>query len=1112
MFLDLESHSHIKIDAEILSIDGNQEPKLLLDEKQIDQESLKQSSNSLCGNSQLDYIYTISQIYQHNRRNAWIQIQLKKGGIKKLQLSIIKCQYGCNSCIENYPTICLQWQLHYNSLNNICHQDSEGWIGIFHYQIYLGCGDCQFIKFKVINYSTQLPPHQDILIRFFKIGYQKIEVNYVYGNQIITQGNQLIEILIKNHHDSLLKLDIKTKTPQQYVQLRDFEVFYTYEDINLDIFNEGCFQQINNNCLICKDGWTLDEYRENCYPICGDKKINGQELCDDGKQLSYEGCFNCIFQSSRNCLIFKYGQCLQCQNGYMLKNFKCVPICGDGLVVETELCDDYNKFKFDGCDKCQNSCQLECLYCHNGVCYQCIQGWNLIDNQCYQFCGDNQIAIFSNEQCDDPLDTACLDCTIKCLDYCLICRSNAICEICEEALYFINGKCVPKCGDSLISKYFEDCDDGNDEPYDGCFKCQYQCQYGCKICEKGNACLECDEGFSLNFETLFCHRIEELIEPLINEILCFQNQKLVNGVCIDLCGDGKLNSSYEECDDGNNYPGDGCSFFCGLEEAFYCQNTEDSFSICTFLKSPDFLLINKSDKKSQTQIVQLSFTQSVKLLTSFQIQDIFNNIIVPQTIYSLEIRTLQNLTQNLNNSLFQFVIIFQKPIQNPKLRIEIGRSIIFNENNQELNELKKEISLGNPFVLSRQTQSQLGQIIQMNEAMIYSMISISGLVVLTGNTILFFNLLELLQSLSYIRYMKCQFPPHLSQFLNTFTRISLSPIFDYFQVDQQLSRLNGGKLPFQSKQLNRNSEQDSLNCFFFINAKSCYFSILTSVATYILCCTISSQYIYRFFGNKLSKYFNHFKSLKIIRIFQKYIFVNCLKFKLLFFREVIFQTYFTIVHQLTFSALLQFPNYQFSSLFDIFNSVNAILALILIIQISFKSIAITSSLIKNKNKWRYFFNGIQGSFWGINFKSLQILRIQFYIAIIVWFMNYPEVQSILLSMLSFYSLIFIIKFKPLKSRYDFSKLIFKELFLMLITGSFLAYSIELDDDLFLLFGWIHIYSFVTLLSINIIIDIIEQVVKYIQNQKKKKKLKQIKLLKSHFINKLQLFVGENDNN
>lgn len=39
----------------------------------------------------------------------------------------------------------------------------------------------------------------------------------------------------------------------------------------------------------------------------------------------------------------------------------------------------------------------------------------------------------------------------------------------------------------------EDCDDGNNIEYDGCYNCQYSCRKGCMECEYGickSMCLE----------------------------------------------------------------------------------------------------------------------------------------------------------------------------------------------------------------------------------------------------------------------------------------------------------------------------------------------------------------------------------------------------------------------------------------------------------------------------------------------------------------------------------------------------------------------------------------------------------------------------------------------
>ena len=46
---------------------------------------------------------------------------------------------------------------------------------------------------------------------------------------------------------------------------------------------------------------------------------------------------------------------------------------------------------------------------------------------------------------------------------------------------------------------------------------------------------------------------------------------------VDLCGNGIFDSG-EECEDGNQVNGDGCSTDCTIEDGFYCNE-----GICTTL-------------------------------------------------------------------------------------------------------------------------------------------------------------------------------------------------------------------------------------------------------------------------------------------------------------------------------------------------------------------------------------------------------------------------------------------------------------------------------------------------------------------------------------------------
>ncbi|CAD8198443.1 unnamed protein product [Paramecium octaurelia] len=223
IFLDLEPHSHFIVDAQFLSIDNYNQPYIEIDFMQQSYGSVKSSLASICGDSHVEYLLTISITLQHNRRTGWIYIKQNYGGLISLKLSIIKCQYECDGCIHAF---CLQWKLHQYSFNQKYFTSSDGWTVQSQFYNYFACGGCQFLLFSQIKYYTQLPPHQDILIRFFKVDQYIIIVDYLYDKQTVSK-NYFIEILIKNHHDPILQLNINTHIPSEQSKIRDFEVFYT---------------------------------------------------------------------------------------------------------------------------------------------------------------------------------------------------------------------------------------------------------------------------------------------------------------------------------------------------------------------------------------------------------------------------------------------------------------------------------------------------------------------------------------------------------------------------------------------------------------------------------------------------------------------------------------------------------------------------------------------------------------------------------------------------------------------------------------------------------------------------------------------------------------------
>ncbi|CAK91192.1 unnamed protein product (macronuclear) [Paramecium tetraurelia] len=277
-------------------------------------------------------------------------------------------------------------------------------------------------------------------------------------------------------------------------------------------------------CQICKEGYYVID--NLCYSICGDKIITEDEECDDGNLVFGDGCHQCSYSCPQSCSICHKGVCLECYEDYyysrdtciQIKNEhqdarcdsnclscsiegygclmcksgfqnidnKCWPVCGDGLVLAEEDCDDGNSIFGDGCHQCSYSCPLPCSLCSKGVCYDCYEGYQYIKNSCVKL---------KNEIQDARCDSNCSSCSIEGLG-CLVCKSG---------FQNVSNKCQPICGDKLVTAH-EDCDDGNLTFDDGCHQCSFSCPISCIDCHQG-VCLNCGQE---NF--YYEHQCFELLE------------------------------------------------------------------------------------------------------------------------------------------------------------------------------------------------------------------------------------------------------------------------------------------------------------------------------------------------------------------------------------------------------------------------------------------------------------------------------------------------------------------------------------------------------------------------------------------------------------------------
>jgi cysteine-rich repeat protein len=76
--------------------------------------------------------------------------------------------------------------------------------------------------------------------------------------------------------------------------------------------------------------------------------------------------------------------------------------------------------------------------------------------------------------------------------------------------------------------------------------------------------------------------------------LCADGYSLIESVCTKGCGDGIVTN--EDCDDGNNIDGDGCSANCTLEVHYRCPLNSQGTSACQYVGSLLSIVLMETQK------------------------------------------------------------------------------------------------------------------------------------------------------------------------------------------------------------------------------------------------------------------------------------------------------------------------------------------------------------------------------------------------------------------------------------------------------------------------------------------------------------------------------------
>ncbi|CAD8195079.1 unnamed protein product [Paramecium pentaurelia] len=250
--------------------------------------------------------------------------------------------------------------------------------------------------------------------------------------------------------------------------LEDDEISYIFR----------CRMSIDKICILCNDGYYLNEITNLCETNCGDYIIQGQEECDDGNQDNHDGCSQCKLvkydqcnQEGENfCSVCHYGQCLKCMDGYLLQDSACFSQCGDGLVNTNKLeeCDNPNE---KGCINCQIVPAYLCYGPTFSICLTCDQHCEQCSNiNNNLICEKCQVGYYPIGKNCELCDSNCITCQNSSF-LCTSCYRND-CDFCEsyQGLYTDTEikACVSICGDGILVNESEQCDDGNQEDEDGC--------------------------------------------------------------------------------------------------------------------------------------------------------------------------------------------------------------------------------------------------------------------------------------------------------------------------------------------------------------------------------------------------------------------------------------------------------------------------------------------------------------------------------------------------------------------------------------------------------------------------------------------------------------------
>ncbi|CAK74180.1 unnamed protein product (macronuclear) [Paramecium tetraurelia] len=732
-------------------------------------------------------------------------------------------------------------------------------------------------------------------------------------------------------------------------------------DYNMNKCPKNCKKCVLYKCLKCEFGY----YGNNCMPKCGDGIIVQEEECDDGSEYQLDTCLNCKFQCPQYCKSCAYGVCTNCFSGFYLDivSNSCNSVCGDKILASDEVCDDGNDLKYDGCYQCKYQCQMECLDCQFGKC----------------------------KLCQAPL---------------VLVQSKSICEqltLCEGliGLYYDNysNDCFTQCGDGIVAGN-ENCDDENDVPYDGCYKCKFQCTKYCQLCNQGE-CFLCDNDYTLQ-----------------------------NSQCLLNIENDDLNSSNIE-ETQNNHTSNNNTFnldqnpeWLSLKEHKICCEY-----YCAYSKKPSMKLTYKMQFYA-LQYVEITFDQEVKFSDQVQkdknLFDISINDLDSKYYKVLKINSIQDISFDLQHAQYQVQIeLFVQLQTKPVLLVQLNQEIV-NSNNQTLFNPNQSINLQTPKLMSEKLRQVSIQVQKSNKAFMIGAISICVISLVSGESSLVVETLNLLQYQSFLRFINVDYPENLYIYFQAQELLSISSYLHFFQIDDFVNKITRKE---KQVDLSEKFQQYNVDADIFTNILPQLIQSLVLV-TILFFAKNLFNILYR-----LRKYFGILLDQKIFiqKIFIVIINVIliCKSFLKLLMKLRYLQNYDKILQliyvnswDLIFKVILQLHYSQIDNLRSILTNIFATLIFITFINLLLKSFSLCS------NQKKSHITKLE-----LKFIALDISRTIFFHIVLILFQEQQILQCLLISFSSITQCCIIYKYK-LCSQFD--RIIF-----LIVEGVLAVFSLSL---------------------------------------------------------------------